>query len=212
MPVLQRQWQETQTHLGDYLNLYQIHSATLDSGVLTNTEVLNELARLKASGVTIGLSLSGTGQSQTLLQAMAVTIDGVRLFDAVQVTWNILEPSTGETLAQAHREGMGIIIKEALANGRLTERNNHADFAETKATLQTVATAHNTTIDALALACVLRLPWVSVVLSGAAREEHLRANLAALQVSLEDSSLTQLMTLSEPSEVYWQTRSGLSWN
>ena len=50
LPVLQRQWQETQANLGGYLSLYQIHSATLDSGVLANSAVHAELARLKGAG------------------------------------------------------------------------------------------------------------------------------------------------------------------
>ena len=35
----------------------------------------------------------------------------------------------GPALAEAHAAGMGIIIKEALANGRLTERNTSPMFA-----------------------------------------------------------------------------------
>ncbi|MEZ4718139.1 MAG: aldo/keto reductase [Caldilineaceae bacterium] len=62
LPVFRRQWQETQDRLGRYVDLYQIHSATFASGVLTNTAVLDALARLKADGVRIGLSLSGPDQ------------------------------------------------------------------------------------------------------------------------------------------------------
>ena len=87
LPVLQRQWRETQTNLGEFLDVYQIHSATLDSGVLKNAAVLSELARLKAAGVAIGLSLSGANQPEVLDKAIAIEIDGVRLFDTVQATW-----------------------------------------------------------------------------------------------------------------------------
>lgn len=55
--VLQRQWRESQEHLGKYLKLYQIHSATLESGVLENQPVLEELARIKSTGTRIGLTL-----------------------------------------------------------------------------------------------------------------------------------------------------------
>ena len=41
----------------------------------------------------------------------------------MQATWNLLEPSAGPALAEARAAGMGVIIKEALANGRLTSRN-----------------------------------------------------------------------------------------
>ena len=42
--TLRRQLAETRERLGDRLDLYQIHSATPDSGVLENAEVLGELA------------------------------------------------------------------------------------------------------------------------------------------------------------------------
>ena len=70
-------------------------------------------------GVKIGLTLSGPRQAA--LQALDVQIDGQRVFDCVQATWNLLEPSAGPALQAAHDAGMGVIVKEALANGRLTD-------------------------------------------------------------------------------------------
>ena len=45
LAVLRRQRAESAANLGDYLDLYQIHSATRESGVLENPEVLAELSR-----------------------------------------------------------------------------------------------------------------------------------------------------------------------
>ncbi|MEO1450327.1 MAG: aldo/keto reductase, partial [Bacteroidota bacterium] len=132
LPILTRQWQETQVEIGPWLDLYQIHSATLDSGVLERSEVLTELARLKGKGTRIGLSLSGPGQAATLEKAMTIQVDGELLFDGVQATWNLLERSAGPTLQAAHEAGLGVIIKEALANGRLTARNTASDFANSR--------------------------------------------------------------------------------
>jgi aryl-alcohol dehydrogenase-like predicted oxidoreductase len=120
---LERQLAESRARLGAHLALYQIHSATLESGVLEDRAVLARLARLRAAGVAIGLSLSGPRQAATLQRALAIAIDGAPLFGAVQATWNLLEPSAGAALAAAHAAGLGIIVKEALANGRLTARN-----------------------------------------------------------------------------------------
>jgi hypothetical protein len=51
---------QTDQHLGPFLGLYQIHSATLESGVLGAADVLAALAQLKAEkGWAIGLSVSG---------------------------------------------------------------------------------------------------------------------------------------------------------
>jgi aryl-alcohol dehydrogenase-like predicted oxidoreductase len=48
--TLRRQLGETRELLGDRLDVYAIHSATPDSGVLENAAVLEELARLRESG------------------------------------------------------------------------------------------------------------------------------------------------------------------
>lgn len=209
---LRRQWRETQEQLGSYLDLYQIHSATLDSGVLDTTDVLRELARLKRDGILIGLSLSGPHQAATLRRAIPITVDGVRLFDSVQATWNLLERSAGDALREAHDAGMGVIIKEALANGRLTARNNDPTFASQLALLRREASRLNTTLDALALAAALAQPWVDVVLSGASTIEQLRSNLGALDVAWDDEAANALAGIAESPGEYWRTRSRLPWN
>jgi aryl-alcohol dehydrogenase-like predicted oxidoreductase len=130
----------------------------------------------------------------------------------VQVTWNLLEPSTGPTLQEASSRGMGVIVKEAVANGRLTDRNDDPTFADKRRLLDEAARESQTTIDALALAAVLAQPWVSVVLSGAAQIDHLHSNLGALTLTWDEEMATRLAALAEPPEVYWQIRSGLAWN
>jgi aryl-alcohol dehydrogenase-like predicted oxidoreductase len=212
LPVLQRQWQETQAHLGPWLRLYQVHSATLESGVLENQAVLEELARYKRAGVRVGLTLSGPQQAAMLARALEITVDGERLFDAVQATWNVLERSAGPLLATARAAGMGVIVKEALANGRLTERNNDPAFAPSLALLRAEAARLATTVDALALAAALAQPWADVVLSGAATAAQVRSNAAALSVFWDDAADAALLALIEPADVYWQTRSALEWN
>jgi aryl-alcohol dehydrogenase-like predicted oxidoreductase len=212
LAVLERQWQETQANLGPYLRLYQVHSATLESGVLDNAEVLAALSGLKRAGVAIGLSLSGTRQADTLRRALAIAVDGVRLFDTVQATWNLLEPSAGAVLAEARAAGMGVIVKEALANGRLTDGNAEPDFAGKRALLEQHGRRLDATIDALALAAVLAQPWADVALSGAATVEQLRSNVAALDVGWGAAAAAALAALAEPPEVYWATRGRLAWN
>jgi aryl-alcohol dehydrogenase-like predicted oxidoreductase len=193
------------------LDLYQIHSATLDTGVLDDDAVRGALARLKRNGTAIGLSLSGARQAETLEKALAVTVDGAALFDSVQATWNVLERSAGEMLAAAHADGRGVIVKEALANGRLTPRNQAADFASQQSILHAQAERLDTTVDALALAAALRQPWADVVLSGAARTEHLRANVKALEVAFDEEAADALAELTEAPAAYWQTRDQLAW-
>ena len=213
LPVLLRQAAESRALLGPHLDLYQIHSATLESGVLDNRDVLAELVRMRsATGVKIGLTLSGPQQAATLRRAMGVVVDGGRVFDCVQATWNLLEPSAGEALQAAHDAGMGVIVKEALANGRLTARNRDPAFADKRRLLEVESARLHTTPDALALAAVLAQPWADVVLSGAATAEQLRSNLAALTVAWDEAAARTLEALREGPAEYWTKRGGLAWN
>jgi aryl-alcohol dehydrogenase-like predicted oxidoreductase len=212
LSTLQKQWSESVAWLNGYLRLYQIHSATLESGVLDDRNVLDELARLKSEGTHIGLSLSGPDQSATLRKAMGLVSDGLPLFETVQATWNLLEPSAGAALAEAHAAGMGVIVKEALANGRLTSRNPDPAFAPQRAILEQEAAGSDSSIDAIALASCLIQPFVDMVLSGAVTEEQVLSNVKSCLVHLNTDAMLRLMALAEPAPSYWSTRKNLPWN
>jgi len=212
LAVLRRQRQESDAALDGYLDLYQVHSATLESGVLENQAVLAELAGYRESGLAIGLSVSGVSQVETLERAMQVVFDGRPLFQCVQATWNLLDPSAGEVLQAAHRAGLGVIIKEALANGRLTGKNDDPEFAPKLARLEQAALQRGTTLDGLALAAALAQPWADVVLSGAATPGQLLSNVNALNVTLDEDLIASFSDLTESPAVYWAKRSRLPWN
>jgi aryl-alcohol dehydrogenase-like predicted oxidoreductase len=198
--TLRRQLAESRELLGPQLRLYQIHSATLESGVLDNREVLEELERLRQSGVFIGLTVTGPRQAETIERALEVGA-----FDAVQATWNLLERAAGSALAAAHAAGVGVIVKEALANGRLTARGRVPPLEEAARSLGVAP-------DAAALSAVLAQPWADVVLSGAATVDVLQSNLAALELVLDEELLERFRVLSEDSAAYWETRAALAWN
>lgn len=212
LAVLQRQWAESQVELGAYLRLYQIHSATLESGVLTRPEVLVELAAKREAGLLLGLSVSGPQQAEVIRRALEVRVDGVPLFGAVQATWNLLEPSAGPALNEAAAAGWGIIVKEGLANGRLTARNLDPSFAAKRTLLESEAGRLGCTLDALALAACLAQPWLSVVLSGAATVAQVQANVAAAHVPWDAQAATHLAVMSETPAEYWATRAAMPWN
>lgn len=212
LKVLQRQIKESKDLLGSYLKLYQVHSTTLDSKVLSNQSVLTELARLRDAGLAIGFSVSGVQQSETIWRALDVEFDGEQLFSSVQATWNLLEQSATAALDAAHEAGLGTIIKETLANGRLTPRNTSTSFLAQMAILKTQADAHNTSLDALALGAVIQQSFADVVLSGAASIDHLHSNIASLDIVWDDPLDDLLGELVEPAEIYWKKRSQLNWN
>ena len=186
--ALRRQIGESRALLGEYLDLYQIHSATLESGVLDDGAVLSELNTLRASGLAIGMSVSGPRQAEVIRRALAISVDGVNPFQSVQATWNVLEPSAGPALAEAHGAGWGVIVKEALANGRLASQ------------------------DRLAIAAALANPWVDVVLSGAVTEAQLQSNAGALTTKLSPDELAELSKIAEAPDQYWSERGQLAWH
>jgi len=191
---------ESQALLGEWLALYQIHSATLESGVLDDPGVREQLDAIRAGGVQVGLSVTGAAQAATIDRA----VEGGG-FDEVQATWNLHERSAGAALARAHDAGMQVYVKEALANGRLTDRGAAPE-------LVAAAAERGVTPDALALAAVLAQPWADVVLSGAATVAQLESNLAATGVAWDEALEGGLAGLAEEPGPYWERRSALPWN
>jgi aryl-alcohol dehydrogenase-like predicted oxidoreductase len=203
-----RQLAETRELLGDRLDVYHVHSATVDTGVLDDTELHRMLGGLRDSGVRVGVSTSGPEQAAAVRRALAVSVDGRPLFTSVQATWNLLETSVGEALAEAADTGARVIVKEAVANGRLTP-GERADEPGRRAAA--VAAELGIGVDQLAIAAALAQPWAWRVLSGAVTAEQLDSNVAAERVELPAGALDQLATLAQPPAEYWATRSRRPW-
>jgi aryl-alcohol dehydrogenase-like predicted oxidoreductase len=200
--TLQRQIVESWGQLGEKLSIYQIHSVTAEGTVLRDQDVLDMLARLRAMGVRIGLTVSGEGQSDAIRRALDVRRDGERLFDVVQATWNLFERSAESALCEAHAAGLHVVVKEALANGRLTEHDRVLAAGERL----------GVGADAVAMAAVLARPWVDTVLSGAATVPQLESNLRACAVQWDPALEQFLAPLTIPSDEYWAFRRSFVWN
>lgn len=201
----ERQRAETDGLLGDRLDLYQIHSVTPDSPALVDKELHAKLAEAAAGGLTVGFSTSGPAQAEAVRAALAVTVDGEPLFRTVQSTYNLLETSAEPALAEAHDAGLTVIVKEGMANGRLSA-------AQAPKALRAVAEETSLGCDAVALAVILRRPWAGVVLSGAATTGQLASNLHAAAVDLDEEQLARLATLAEEPAAYWERRGRLPWH
>lgn len=198
-----QQWAETRETLPAAPALYQVHSLTSDSLLFGDGGLQAALAELVDAGVRIGFSTSGPEQADTIRRALELTVDGRRLFTAVQSTWNVLESSAGLALAEAHRAGALVQLKETLANGRLA--------VDPPAVVADIAQAHGTTPDAVALAAAYAAEWADVVLVGPAGVRQLEANLAAADLRLSDDELETLAELRENPREYWARRSQLVW-
>ncbi|HEV8545624.1 MAG TPA: aldo/keto reductase [Candidatus Limnocylindrales bacterium] len=206
LAAFRRQLAASRAILGKHLALYQVHSATLESGILDDRDVLRALARLADDGVAVGLTVSGPRQADVVRRALDLRVDGRNPFGCVQATWNPLEPAAGAALAEAHDAGWGVIVKEALANGRLAGR------AAVQPPLAAASDRRGVGVDAVAIAAALAQPWADVVLSGAATVDQLISNCRAVGIALDSAELASLAGVAEPSETYWATRSHLAWS
>jgi aryl-alcohol dehydrogenase-like predicted oxidoreductase len=194
LATFRRQLAESRALLGDRLRLYQVHSLTPDSPLLSDRPLLDALAELRDGGIEVGVSTSGPRQAEAVERALELG-----LFASVQATWNLLERSAGPALAAAHEAGCRVVVKEAVANGRLVG-------AEAPPALGAVAERYGVGPDAVAIGAVLAQPWCDVVLSGAVTPEQLGSNAAAVSFAPDE-----LADLVEPAEQYWLTRSRRPW-
>ncbi|MBB4775799.1 aldo/keto reductase [Actinomadura livida] len=204
--VLERyrvQYEETRGFLDGYLSVYQVHSLTEDSPLFRDVRLQEALAEAAAEGVRVGFSTSGPRQRDTIRRALELQVDGQRLFSAVQSTWNVLEPSAEYALRDAHDEGLLVLLKEVLANGRLAVRPPGA--------VRAIASRKGVQPDALALAAALSRVWADTVLIGAVSTAQLASNLAATEVVLDGDEREILSGLGVPPERYWAERSALPW-
>ena len=195
--MFERQWPETVAALGGAPDVYLIHSLTPDSPALSDEVLLDRLRRLAGAGVRVGLSTSGPGQGDALDAARELADSP---FSAVQATWNLLEPSAEPALDRAHEAGWLVVVKEAVATGRLAPRGDTAPSALTAADGQS--------LDALALGVARSRPWCDVVLSGAVTPGQLDSNLASRAPSTDAPALA---ALAEDPVDYWAARSARAW-
>jgi aryl-alcohol dehydrogenase-like predicted oxidoreductase len=208
LEALRVQVAETRGLLGPYLALYQLHSATPDTGVLEDGRVLDALAALRDGGLRVGVTVSGTRQAETVRRALAIRRGGAPLFGAIQATWNVLERSCEAALREARAAGRTVIVKEVLANGRLTSRGD----AGSAGALALLARDLHVGPDAVAIAAALARPWADVVLLGASTVDQLHSNLRALGVRAGPALLSRLEGLREDPVAYWSARAALPWS
>ncbi|WP_405564710.1 aldo/keto reductase [Polaribacter sp. Asnod6-C07] len=209
---LNEQWQFSEQLL-PYLKVYQIHSATLETGILENKSVLEQLAVLKKEhNLKIGLTTTGTNQVEVIKNALNVLVDGEQLFDVYQVTYNFLDQSLSEIIDELQLQNKSIVIKEALANGRVFRNKKYPHYNKMYTVLESLAHKHNVGLDAIALKYCNQTIGKSTVLSGASNLNQLKENLKTNSFLLSNNDIEQLNSFKISPELYWQERKELQWN
>ena len=209
---LNEQWNFSKQLL-PYLKVYQIHSATLETGVLENTEVLRQLAFLKKThNLKIGLTTSGTNQVEVIKKALAVLVDGKPVFDLFQVTYNFLDQSLQEVLAELIHQNKSIVIKEALANGRIFRNTAYPNYKELYSVLEELSKKYTVGVDAISLKYCEQTISNSIVLSGASTTLQLKENIKLNDFSLSSDDIETLNSFKTTPDFYWTERKKLQWN
>lgn len=201
---------ETRELLGDRLNLYQVHSITEDSPVLSDSKLQHALGELRDEGVRVGLSTSGPRQADVIRAVLDLEIDGAPLFSSVQSTWNLLEISAGTALSEAHDAGVSVVIKEVFANGRLAPGGTDTSPGVQKASR--VAAELQIGLDQLAIAAALQQPFTPRVLSGAVTTAQVHSHLAGADIGLPSNVVDELAAESEDPDQYWVARAQRAWS
>ena len=160
----------------DYLDLVQLHSPPM--WALDDGAALRGVQRAQAAG-----KVRHIGVSTDWAEAWRALELGV--FATLQVSYSILQQEPGDDLLPAAaRQGLGLIIKQPVANGitDLAERPTHPDWTwkwDIAQRMDWAALGAGADRMGLALRWVLANPLVSTAIVGTTRAAHLAANVAA---------------------------------
>ena len=120
-------------------------------------------------------------------------------------------PEAGELTSLLKQENKAIIVKEALANGRVFPNADYNHYQNTYELLESLSNKYDTSIDAVALRFCLDAINPFMVLSGASEKDHLASNLLVDKFQLTGEEIQQIKTLAIKPISYWKERKQLPW-
>jgi aryl-alcohol dehydrogenase-like predicted oxidoreductase len=198
----------------DYVDLFQLHNPP--QGLATNEELLRELKKLQRSGKIrfYGVSVHGPEEACHWIEKTDV--------QTIQIVFNLLDQRPVTQLFKLAKErGVGIIAREPLACGMLTEKygknfvfpkNDHRrrwpqekilNDLEKIRKMKSVLGPVNIPLSQVALEFVLYFSEVSTVIPGMKTVEQVQANLkAAQEKGLGLEIVEKLRILYEQDEIF----------
>ncbi len=176
----------------DYIDLLQIHSANVD--IIRNGETIAAMKDVQKEGKVRFLGLSTDFEDAALLAIES------KEYDALQISFNALNiEMTKKVFPLAQKNNVGIIIKDGMARGMLTPKFTDVTDARQKEKIEQlskIAIKNKMTLSELAIVYAISSPIVSSVIIGTKKEEHLRSNVSAVQMSaLSNESLNAIAEL-----------------
>ena len=98
----------------EYIDILLLHSDGRDREILTETDALEGLERLKKTG-----KIRAAGISAKTSEGIA---EACRMLDVVMAPFSQKDPSLAEALSKAHEAGLGVLAIKGLSSGHLQVR------------------------------------------------------------------------------------------
>ncbi|MGE5313621.1 MAG: aldo/keto reductase [Acidobacteriota bacterium] len=164
----------------DYVDLLQIHSASPD--VIRAGETLAAMKDAQREGKVRFLGLSTEYE-----EAARLAIESNE-YDTIQISYNLNKRMLGDALLPlAERNAVGVIVKDSLAQGKLTDKS--ADVADQNERdkierYRAAAAEASLTLPELALRFSMTPSAVSTVIVGTKDKAHFTANVKAAEAGV----------------------------
>lgn len=208
---LNAQWEFSKKLLPN-LKIYQVHSATLDTGVLENKAILQRLYQIKREyNIVIGLTTTGVNQVEVLKKAVDIEIESEPLFNSFQSTYNIMDQSILQAKSLLTKDKRKLIIKESLANGRLIPNTLFKEHSKLYRYLTILADKYNVEADAIAIRFCMDSFSEAICLIGANNTDQLQSNLKVKTFQLQEHEIEELSSFKINPAIYWKERNQLPW-
>lgn len=209
----------------DHVDLYQMHGWDPATPLEETVAALDDLVR---RGLVRYLGVSNWASWQVATALGLTERTGASRFQSYQGYYSLVGREIERDVVPAlEHHGMSLIAFSPLAGGYLTGKYrdgaddgrrrtipfppvDEARGAQLLDAMEPIATAHETSLEAVALAWLRRQPTVASIITGVKSVEQLDSNLQATTLDLSDDDMTTLGAIAGPQPEYpgWMLAQG----